>query len=199
MKSVEKPYTVNVLNKRIVVFPYVFPPKTDTVLLIKSVKVKRGEAVLEPFAGTGLVSVFLAKNASKVISTDINPYAVRNIDKNIELHGLGKKMKAVRANIFPRKAHVFDLIVANPPYTDSKANGMAEKAFWDKGHRTLRLFFRRAKKHLTPKGRIYCSWPNFADFGFFEKLVRAEGYSLCQVGRVSKKWKEYRVYEIKPI
>lgn len=198
MRTAEKSYPVTVLDKKIIVFPRVFCPATDTILLIQSARIEETDRVLEPFSGSGAVSVFLANRASSVVATDINPEAVKNINENIRLHGLETKMRVVQADIFPDEKTRFDVIVANPPYTDNEAHDDVEKAFWDKNHQTVRAFFREAKKHLAPDGKIYCSWSNFADFDFFEKMVKANRYSIQPISETSKEWKTYRVYEIKP-
>jgi len=199
MELIKKPYYVKVLGKRIIIMPHVFAPQPDTILLIRSVKIKKTDRILEPFAGSGTISIFLAQRASNVVATDINPNAIKNIRKNIQLYKLKNKMKAVRANIFPKKESSFNVIVANPPYTDNKAHNMSQRAFWDDQHKTVKSFFNAARKHLEPNGRIYCSWSNFADFGFFEEMVRSSNYKIRPISNISEKWQVYRVYEITPI
>ncbi len=100
MRSVAEPYPMGVGGVRIQVFPHVFPPKSDTALLIRTARIRRGERVLEPFAGTGAISIALAAKASAVVATDINPDAVESIKRNAELNGLMGKVKAVNADIF---------------------------------------------------------------------------------------------------
>ncbi len=92
---------------------------------------------------------------------------------------------------------MFDVIVANPPYSDNEASDTVERVFWDAGHKTVTSFFRNAGGYLKPKDRLYCSWPNFADFGFLESLARGNGYSLRVVGEACHEWKIYRVYEMR--
>ncbi len=198
MRSAKGQYLVEVLGRSITVLPRVFPPKTDTILLIKSAKINENETVLEPFAGTGAISVFLAENASRIVATDINPDAVKNINRNLEKFGLSKKARAEVADIFPDTNSVFDVIVANPPYTDNAAGDIIERAFWDKDHETAKRFFDNAKKHLKRGGRIYCSWSNFAGFELFEDMVASRGYKSTLMSEESKDWKTYRVYEIVP-
>lgn len=195
MRTCTSPYAVEVLGKIIRVLPKVFYPATDTRLLITTVKVEPHERVLEPFAGTGVIALFLAPYAREVIATDINPEAVKNIQENINLHGLKEKMLAVQADIFPDGEEMFDVIVLNPPYTDREAQDMAEKALWDENHMSVKRFFREAKKYLKPKGRIYSTWSNFADFAFIERLGRTYGYSLKPVAETTKDKKVYRVYQ----
>lgn len=197
MKSSKKQYYVNVLGKEIIVLPHVFYPEIDTELLIQSVRPNTNDRILEPFAGTGAIGIFMAQTAQEVIATDINQAAVKNIQENIQLYGLTEKMSATRADIFPSDKKKFDVIIANPPYSDTEAHDEVEKAFWDSGHQTVKRFFQEAKNYLNRNGKIYCSWSNFADFAFIEKLAQINNYNIKKVSEVSKNGKIFRVYEIK--
>lgn len=199
MKVVNVPYEVEVFGKKIIVFPHVFYPAIDTELLIQSIQIKPNERVLEPFAGTGAISIFLFPNASTIVSTDINPFAVKNMQENIRLHGLEKKVKAIHTDIFPNGEEKFDVIVANPPYSAHEAKNVEEKSMWDKDHETVKRFLEEAKNYLKPNGRIYCSWANFADFEFFEDLAKANQYSIKSINEIKNDWQIFRVYEIKRI
>jgi release factor glutamine methyltransferase len=199
MRLANKPYFVEVLTQKIIVLPHVFYPEIDTELLIKTVTIEKSERLLEPFAGTGTISIFLAHKAKEIIATDINPHAVKNVNENIRLHKLESSVKAIQADIFPRNGGKFDVIVANPPYTDNVAKNIEEKSMWDVNHEVVKQFLREARGYLNTNGRIYCSWANFADFGLFENLIKTSGYSFRIVGEVSKKWQVYRVYELKTL
>lgn len=197
MRICKKPYIVRFLRKKICVKPEVFYPATDTKLLAQSTIIKSAEKVLEVFAGTGAISIFCAPKAAKIVATDINPKAIDNINENIHLHKLKRKMKAVCANIFPAKNETFDVIILNPPYTDKKARNIIEKSMWDENHAAIKRFFKNANNYLTPRGKIYASWANFSDFFFFEELIRKNGFQFKRINELSKDGKIYRVYEIK--
>ncbi len=197
MRTCEKPYTKKILGKKIRVNPGVFYPASDTKLLIKSIRVYPHEKILEAFAGTGAISIFCALKAGEIMATDINPKAIENINENIHMHKLERKMKAVCANIFPVKIEEFDVIILNPPYTDKKARNFIEKSMLDENHTTIKRFFKKARRYLAPKGRIYASWANFADFFFFEKLIRKNGFQFKRIHSLSKDGKTYRTYKIK--
>lgn len=196
LRSLQNSYSINVLGKEIIVLPNVFYPSIDTILLIESIPVKKTDYVLEPFAGTGVISVLLADKVSKIIATDINPDAVENIKKNISLYNLQNKVTAILTDIFPNTETKFDVIIANPPYTDNKANNFAEKSMWDEGHKTIKMFLDKAKSYLKDTGKIYSSWSNFADFDFFEKIVIEHGFKINKISEISKEWQVYHVYEI---
>lgn len=196
-----KPSTIKVDGVEITVLPQVFSPKSDSILLAKRMKIKKGETVLDTCAGTGIQTIYAAKikNAGRVYSCDINPYAVANIKLNVKKHSLEKKVKVFQTNIFPKKIELFDVIIANPPYTDHQPKNIVEKSVWDQGHKTLKNLLREAKKYLKSNGRIYLSWANFADFRLFEKLIKANKYGYKKIALLkdpSDLRIEYRIYEL---
>lgn len=196
-----KPSTIKIDSVKITVLPQVFSPKPDSILLAKTMKIKRGETVLDTCAGTGIQTIYAAKikNASKVYSCDINPYAVTNIELNVKKHKLEKKVKIFRTNLFPKTKMLFDVITANPPYTDHKSKNIVEKSVWDSEHKTLRNLLREAKNYLKPNGRIYLSWANFADFNLFENLAKHYKYVCKTIAKCkdpSDKRIEYKIFEL---
>lgn len=196
MKNCKEPYEVSVLGKNIIVLPEVFYPASDTELLIKTVKPRPGITALEPFSGTGVISIFLAQYAKKVIATDINHAAIENIKANIKKYNLEEKIKVEEIDIFPKGNQKFDLIIINPPYTDNAAKDNIEKATWDKEHTTVKRFFKEAKNYLNPNGKIYTSWANFADFDFIENQFKINNYKFKAIAELKKDIKLYRIYQL---
>jgi hypothetical protein len=54
--------------------------------------------------------------------------------------------------------------------------------FWDPQDELKRAFFRDAHRFLTPNGRIYFGWANFADIDVTLpfRLAEEHGYTLVQ-------------------
>jgi len=181
---------------RIVCLPNVFYPQRDTVLLAKTVKVSGEETVLEPCSGSGFISIYLAKKAKHVYSTDINKSAVENIKENVKLHNLGDKVSVFHCDLFPDTDTKYDVIVANLPYTDSKAANDVEKCVWDENHATTIKFFKEVKEHIKEDGKIYLSWGNFADFDFLEGLARESGFSMEKVASTKDSKDKEVIYNI---
>ena len=185
-----------------IVLPTVFYPATDTILLIETVLneniITEKSIVLEPCAGTGVISLFLAEKAQRVVATDINKLAIKNIIVNSQKYNLFHKIIAMNADVFPALSLKYDLIVINPPYTDKEAGDDVERAFWDKGHNTVRKLLNEGRTYLSAEGKIYLSWANFADFYFIEHLAAEEGYEIVLKAERVKEEKIYRVYELKP-
>src|SRR3989338_4781586 len=95
MLNQETPHQQTIRGIKLWVFPHVFPPHADTFLLADSVQVNPGESVLETCAGTGYIALTLADRAQSVDAVDYNLDAVRNIKKNIALHHLEGKARAL--------------------------------------------------------------------------------------------------------
>jgi len=141
------------------VLPNVFPPKSDSVLLAMYAKIKEGDVVLDTCAGSGIQSVYLAKikKAQRVYSFDISDYAIENIKLNAKLNGVQDKIEIIKCDIFPKLDIKFDVIVANPPYTDYEAKDILEMSLWDKGNKVLRRILAEGGTYLKTGGKMYLS------------------------------------------
>ena len=119
-------YQVNVLGKEFVVLPDVFSPKyfVDTEFFARHVPIKKDGSFLEIGNGTGVVSIFaLLRGARIVVSTDINPQAVKNTKINAKLHGVEKKIVILEGDLFdPVNGMRFDQIFWNPPFMNMTKN-----------------------------------------------------------------------------
>ena len=196
-----KQTTFKIDDIEIIVSPKVFSPKLDSVLLAKKMRIKPGELVLDTCAGTGIQTIYasLVKKARMVYSCDINPFAVSNIKLNMQKYRLENKVKVFKTNLFPETKVLFDVIVANPPYTDYKSKDVIEKSVWDPKHKTLIGLLKNSHKYLKQIGRMYVSWANFADFSLFEKLVKANKFNCKKIASDKDPEDhriEYRVYEL---
>ncbi|MCL4382864.1 class I SAM-dependent methyltransferase [Patescibacteria group bacterium] len=164
--------------------------------------IKPGEKVLDTCAGSGIQTIYAAKlkGAGQVYSCDINPYAVANIKLNARKNNLEKIVTVFHADLFPKEKILFDVIVANQPYTDYKPTDIVGKSVWDEKHRTLKKLLNDAPKYLKAKGRMYISWANFADFEFFEKIASNYKYKYRKIASYKdpdESGVEFRVYELK--
>src|SRR5512135_973815 len=95
----------------------------DSLLLADFCRIKPRDTILEPGAGTGIISLLLAKKFPRVSVVSIEAQAaVANIcSRNISDNGLDDRIVLLNQDI--REIHhtlkpaSFDAIVANPPYT----------------------------------------------------------------------------------
>jgi 16S rRNA (guanine966-N2)-methyltransferase len=107
----------------------------------------QGQTVLDPFGGSGAVSLEAAsRGATSCLVLERDRIAQKVIQKNIDALGLGRKVKLVPANCRVwSEQHPdaqFDLIIVDPPYHDLQLS-------------TVSLLIR----HLKPKGLMVLSYP----------------------------------------
>ena len=129
----------------------------------------KGKTVLDTFTHTGAFGLNAFKNgAREVTSVDISPEAVEMVNRNIELNGAGKIMKAVCADVFDllkqyeTEGRKFDVIILDPP-AFTKSAKMIEKAYG--GYKEINL---RALRLLNEGGiLVTCSCSYFMETHMF--------------------------------
>lgn len=97
----------------------------DSLLLADFCCIKPRDRILEPGAGTGIISLLLAKKypTTKIIADEFEPRAFELLCKNIEQNNLSDNIVPLNRDINDLNRtitpHTFDVIVANPPYTEA--------------------------------------------------------------------------------
>ncbi|HMU47005.1 MAG TPA: methyltransferase, partial [Chitinophagaceae bacterium] len=74
-----------------------------------------GYSLLEPGAGSGLISFYASQNGARVTATDINPVAIEYLQKNSKKNNV--EIRVIQSDLFdsiPKEQ--FDIIAINPPY-----------------------------------------------------------------------------------
>ncbi len=95
----------------------------DSLLLADFSRMKPRDRVLEPGAGTGVVSILLAKKfpGAQFVADEVEPHAYDLLCRNIQDNGLADNIAPVDRDIRHLNRSIvpdaFDAIVANPPYT----------------------------------------------------------------------------------
>ncbi len=95
----------------------------DSLLLVDFCRIKTRDRVLEPGAGTGIISLLLAKKfpQARFVADEVEPRAYALLKKNIEANGLGGRIESVDKDLKELARSLspaaFDVIIANPPYT----------------------------------------------------------------------------------
>lgn len=164
----------------------VYKPSDDTFLLLKNLKVNRGDVVLEIGCGCGIITLKAAKKAKKVVATDLNPFAVKITRENVKLNRLTCKVEVRQGDLFNpiRKNEKFNLIVFNPPYLPTskkdKVEGWIGKA-WDggsTGRKIIDRFLAEAKTFLKKDGRILMVQSTLSNVKKTIKKLCKEGFSV---------------------
>ena len=95
----------------------------DSLLLADFCRAQKRDRILEPGAGTGIISLLLARKypGARFIAAEIEPQAFNLLCRNIEHNGLADAIVPLDRDIRRLGRSItessFDVIIANPPYT----------------------------------------------------------------------------------
>ncbi len=103
--------------------PRVLIPRPETEHLVESALncIGDGARVLDVGTGSGCIAVTLAleRPDSRIVATDLSPGALALAAANCREHGVGDRVRLVRADLLAAlRPGVFDVVVSNPPYID---------------------------------------------------------------------------------
>lgn len=180
------PYEMEALGMKIIVEKDVFSPKhfNGWEIFTRSFPSAQGLEVLEVGCGTGVTSLYIAKHgAKKVLAVDVNPAAVENTRKNIEINKL-ENIETRESDIFStlKSGECFDIIYWNTPfmYQDEsyQYQSVLEKGLFDPGYKLTERFLEEAPRYLKDGGYVLFGTGNFGDVPKFKKLAEKYGYTL---------------------
>jgi ribosomal protein L3 glutamine methyltransferase len=123
---------------------------------------------LDLCAGSGCLAVLLALEFphTRVDAADLSPSALQVTRINIRKHKLGKRVRAVRSDLFGSLHRKYDLIVSNPPYVTTRSMRKLPKEYRHEpsmalaagsdGLDLVRRILAEAREHLNPGGLLVC-------------------------------------------
>lgn len=135
----------------------VFPLCHENLYFVDNFVIPENSTVLDLCTGSGIIALFMAKRARKVVAIDINPRAIEFAKLNAELNGVINKIKFKIGNLFdPVKGMKFDVITSNPPFepTPSEYRNYLYSDGGKTGTSILREIIEHAPKHLFPDGSL---------------------------------------------
>lgn len=136
-----------------------------------------GASVLDLGCGSGVVSVFAAQRAGRVVATDINPAAVRCTRINALLNGVDGKVEVREGDLFaPLAGERFDVIVFNPPYLPGAPRSDFERALRSEG--LAERFAAGLGEHLAPGGVAWLLLSSIGDAAGWLDALRRQGYAI---------------------
>jgi len=131
--------------------------------------------ILEIGTGSGCIAIAcaLAMPDAHVVATDLSAEALEVARINVERHGLGDRVRLLRADLFDGVAGEFDLIVSNPPYVPIAEVAALPPEYAHEpapalgsgsdGLESTRHILQDAPRHLAPHGwlaiEVGCGWP----------------------------------------
>lgn len=139
----------------------------DAVELAAFAAVKRGAAVADIGAGTGVLSVLLAaKKGAYVTAVELNPVTAALCRRNAERNGLAGRIAThcMRAQDAPETfGRIFDAVVSNPPYFKVGSGALHARASVAYARHELTLTLSDvadcAAALLKPSGALYVVYP----------------------------------------
>jgi release factor glutamine methyltransferase len=127
--------------------------------------------------GTGIVSIFTAPRASRVVAVDINPEAVRCAQINVTRHLLEDKIDVRHGDLFESVGEeTFDRIIFNPPFLKGTPSTPFEQALY--GGDTIERFCSEAKRYLKENGEILLLLSTLAEVEQILAIARKKGFSI---------------------
>ncbi len=128
---------------------------------------------LDLCTGSGCLAVLLAQAfpRARIDATDISEAALQVAGINVARHGLKRRIRLVRSDLFAAlKGKRYDLIVTNPPYVDVRTmrklppeydyEPRAALAAGRDGLDLVRGILSGAARHLNPRGLLVCEVGN---------------------------------------
>lgn len=124
---------------------------------------------LDLCTGSGCLAVLLAHEFpdARMDAADLSASALQVAKINIKQHGVGKRVRAVRSDLFKSLGRrKYDLIVSNPPYVTASSMRRLPKEYRHEpsmalaagkdGLDLVRRILTGAKKRLAPDGLLIC-------------------------------------------
>lgn len=173
----------------------VYPPSEDSILLIESLDIRKGERVLEVGCGSGVVSIHCAMNGAEVVSVDINPSAAELARENFASNGLKSDVRL--SDVYSAVSERFDTIVFNLPYLPVDDEGMLARA-WSGGTDglgPLPALLEGAPDHLLPGGRVVVVASSLMDGDRMDALL--SNHEVKKMGELPLFFEVLSVLEIK--
>ena len=186
----------------------VYEPSEDTFLLLDSIIVEKDQNVLEIGAGTGIISLVCAQKGAQVLCSDVNPYAIETINKNIK-----ENQKQLKGSIEVRtgdlfeiviEKETFDIIIFNPPYlptTKDEKKGISEwyaKSF-DGGVTGLTVtikFLKELKPYLKKDGKAYFIYSSLSKKQKLEQTLKSLSFKYTIIKQLRCDDEILSIYQI---
>jgi release factor glutamine methyltransferase len=156
----------------------VYEPAADTELLVRSIRLREGERVLEIGTGTGVVAIHCAKHGCRVTATDVVERALELARENADKNQVEVDLR--EGDMFEPASGLYDVIIFNPPYLPTAPEDLThsdlDKALDggpDGTEVTLR-FLDQVNDFLAEDGRAYIVVSSLQDSGRIDEALHSQ-------------------------
>ncbi|MCG8422962.1 MAG: class I SAM-dependent methyltransferase, partial [Proteobacteria bacterium] len=189
--------TLDFAGTELLIMPGVFPPRSDTRLLVELLALDAGCHLLDLGTGTGALAVWAAHNgAARVVATDIAGAAAYNARENVARLGLQDRVEVRNGHMFSciSRSETFDLILANLPGRNKVAADEMAAAQWDTEFKAHRALFEGSASHLRAGGAVYMVKANYPDLPATVDLAAQHGFDTRVIGQADAEADDPRIY-----
>ncbi len=175
----------------------VYYPSEDSYFLAENIKIKKGSFVIDVGCGAGIQSLnAFSKGASKVLSIDINPDAIKAVKENCIKAGF-KEIASIQSNLFSKCNEKADVIIFNPPYVVSDEIKYEALDGGKNGREILDEFIEQFPAHLAEKGTCFFLQTDINGYAETEKKLSNNGLKVKICAKRKDFFEELAVYECK--
>lgn len=139
------------------------------------------KTLLEPGAGSGLISIYAAQKGAVVTATDINPAAIECLKENSRKNNAG--IDIIQSDLFDNiPMQVFDIIAINPPYYKKDPISHADFA-WSCGTNGeyFKKLFSQLKNYIHVETKICMVLCDGCDIGMIRSTAEENGFEMRTV------------------
>jgi len=152
----------------------------STHLLLDQIKTWsfQNKRVLEPGAGSGLISIYAAQRGATVMATDINPAAIECLKENSRENNV--QIDILRSDLFDEiPPQLFDIVVINPPYYKKDPESYSDYA-WNcgsNGEYFTKLFL-QLREYIHTETKTLMVLCDGCDVEMIKEMAGKNGYRM---------------------
>lgn len=186
---------------RLIIPPSVFHPRFffSTKILLKYISQLdlQQKSFLELGAGSGLISIYAAKENANVTATDINPVAIEYLKKNQACNNV--TLNIIFSDLFQSiPPQSFDVIAINPPYYKKSPKSDAEHAWYcgENGEYFQKLFS-SLKQYIHSESLVLMILSEDCDILMITQFALNNHLDMRIVNERNISWEKNNIYQIK--
>ena len=170
---------------RLVVLPGVFHPGlfNSTTFLLEQLKPidLKNKNILELGAGTGMLSIYCARNKASVTASDISWKAILNLDKNARWNRVS--ITIIQSDLFDNiSKQIFDYIFINPPYYKKDPKTESERAWYcGKNMDYFSNLFKQIREYMNIHSIILMVLSEDCDIPGIQQLAIQNKFEFCKI------------------